>query len=67
MMDYIPVPVYHDQTLECVDCGTRFIFEAGEQAFFFGKRPPLAPPKRCPKCRAYRKATICPQGSGGRQ
>jgi len=51
---------YKDKTLICADCGKRFVFSAGEQAFFFGKRPPLAEPKRCKACRDYRRQTIQP-------
>lgn len=46
---------YEDRTITCVDCGKPFIFTAGEQAFFaekgFGGGP-----KRCPQCRAARRA-----------
>jgi len=51
---------YQDKLLVCVDCGRDFVFSAGEQAFFFSKRPPLAEPKRCKACRDLRKRTINP-------
>ena len=59
-MEHYEPGAYEDKLLTCVDCGKDFVFEAGEQLFFFTKNPPLAPPKRCPACRARRKATIKP-------
>ena len=38
-----------DQTLECADCGTAFIFTEGEQRFFATKGFP--DPRRCRGCR----------------
>lgn len=45
--------VYADKTLKCADCGTEFVWTAGEQAFYAEKG--LQEPKHCPKCRAARK------------
>jgi len=45
-----------DKTLKCVDCGDEFTWSSGEQLFFISKG--LATPKRCPKCRTFRKLTI---------
>jgi len=45
-----------DQEIECVECGLTFTFTAGEQRYFKSKG--LFPPKRCPVCRAKRKATL---------
>lgn len=46
---------YSDITLTCRDCGTQFVFSAGEQAFYaqkgFTNRP-----SRCPSCRQLYKA-----------
>jgi len=49
-----------DKLLRCVDCGTDFIFTAGEQRYFLSKG--LSIPKRCPECRQKRKATLVPEG-----
>jgi CxxC-x17-CxxC domain-containing protein len=47
--------VYTDQTLTCLDCGQEFSFTAGEQEFY-AQRGFTEAPKRCPSCRAIRKA-----------
>ena len=45
---------FTDMTLRCRDCGTEFVFTAGEQAFYaekgFTNRP-----SRCPSCRSSYK------------
>ncbi len=46
---------FEDKTLTCRDCGTQFLFSAGEQEFFSG-RGLLNEPGRCPSCRSIRKA-----------
>jgi CxxC-x17-CxxC domain-containing protein len=51
---------FQDRTLTCVECGTTFVFTAGEQAFY-AERGFTNEPKRCPDCRAQRKAA---QGGG---
>ena len=43
-----------DKTLNCEECGKDFIFTAGEQEFYEEKG--FTPPKRCPECRAAKKA-----------
>jgi CxxC-x17-CxxC domain-containing protein len=48
-----------DKTLTCSDCGNAFTFTESEQSFFAGKG--FSEPKRCPECRAIRKA----QNGGG--
>lgn len=46
--------MYEDKTLVCKDCGSEFIFTAGEQEFFAAKG--LAnEPKRCKNCRDSKK------------
>jgi len=45
---------YIDKTLDCVDCGASFIFDAGEQEFFATKGY-TNEPKRCPECRSVNK------------
>lgn len=52
--------MYIDEKLTCTDCGTEFIFSAGEQEFFASKGFQNKP-NRCPDCRSARKAA---KGSG---
>ena len=47
---------YTDQVLTCGDCGIDFVFSASEQEFFAQKGFTSAP-KRCPSCRAQRRAS----------
>ncbi|MDQ6679035.1 MAG: zinc-ribbon domain containing protein [Acidobacteriota bacterium] len=53
--------LFQDRTLACVDCGTDFIFTAGEQHFFHDKAFKNAP-KRCKACKVKRQGG--PPGSG---
>ena len=46
---------FEDKTLQCSDCGATFTFNAEEQEFFQAKGY-TNEPKRCPSCRAARKA-----------
>jgi hypothetical protein len=46
---------FQDKSIQCSDCGTAFTFSAGEQEFFRTKGF-TEEPKRCPVCRAKRKA-----------
>ena len=50
---------YQDKTLKCIDCGTDFVFTAGEQLFFHDKQFKNEP-KRCKACKAKRA-----EGMGG--
>ena len=43
-----------DRLLKCSDCGTDFVFTAGEQLFFFDKQF-KNDPKRCKLCKAKRQ------------
>ena len=43
-----------DKTLTCSDCGMEFEFTEREQAFYAEKG--FTEPRRCPSCRASRKA-----------
>jgi CxxC-x17-CxxC domain-containing protein len=52
---------YTDRYLNCVDCGTQFVFSADDQEFHASKGF-ANEPKRCPDCRRARKAA---QGGGG--
>ena len=46
---------YADKTLTCRDCGTDFVFTAGEQEFY-AQKGFTNEPTRCPSCRQARKA-----------
>ena len=47
--------MYEDKTLLCQQCGSEFVFSAGEQEFY-ADHGLLNEPRRCPACRAERKA-----------
>jgi hypothetical protein len=49
------IPTFKDRMLICAECYNEFFFTAGEQQFFWSRN--LIEPKRCPACRALRKAT----------
>ncbi len=51
---------FQDKSIQCCDCGTTFVFTAGEQEFYQNKGY-TNEPKRCPSCRSARKAQ---QGGG---
>jgi CxxC-x17-CxxC domain-containing protein len=55
--------VYNDKNLTCADCGQEFVFTASEQDFY-GQRG-FTEPRRCPSCRASRKAARNADGGGG--
>ncbi|HEX8939318.1 MAG TPA: zinc-ribbon domain containing protein [Candidatus Limnocylindrales bacterium] len=44
-----------DKTLVCADCGQEFAFSASEQQFYTDRG--FSEPRRCPSCRAARKAS----------
>ena len=50
-----------DKTLTCTDCGMEYAFTEREQAFYAEKG--FTEPRRCPSCRASRKAAR--SGGGG--
>lgn len=55
-----------DKTLSCVDCNQEFAFTASEQQFYADRQ--FTEPRRCPTCRAARKASRGDSGgsySGG--
>lgn len=54
-------PKTEDKILICCDCGSSFVFTAGEQLFFTSKG--LSTPKRCKPCRKQRRDTIVPENS----
>ena len=45
-----------DRTLTCADCGVDFIHSAADQEFY-AQKGFASDPKRCPSCRATRRAT----------
>ena len=47
---------YTDKQLTCRDCGSPFLFTAGEQEFYASKGL-MNQPSRCPSCRSQRKTT----------
>ena len=46
--------MYNDKNLTCADCGQEFVFTASEQDFYAQRG--FTEPRRCPSCRASRKA-----------
>lgn len=45
---------FQNQELQCAECGVTFEFSAEDQEFYATKG--YSAPKRCPQCRANRKA-----------
>ncbi len=54
---------YSDRVLSCKDCGSDFVWTAGEQEFY-ASRGFEHQPGRCPSCRAVRKAAQPTSGGG---
>ena len=50
------MPEFQDRVLKCVDCGTDFVFTAGEQQFYHDKDF-RNEPKRCRACKSRRQAS----------
>ena len=48
---------FQDKVLKCIDCGSDFIFTAGEQLFFHDKQFKNEP-KRCKACKTKRIAVL---------
>ena len=48
---------FQDKVLKCIDCGSDFIFTAGEQLFFHDKQFKNEP-KRCKTCKTKRVAVL---------
>ena len=48
------MPEFQDRILQCADCGTEFVFTAGEQRFFQEKNFKNEP-KRCRACKTKRQ------------
>jgi CxxC-x17-CxxC domain-containing protein len=53
---------FQDRMLKCVDCGSDFVFTAGEQLFFHDKQF-RNEPKRCKACKAKRVSVLGPSPS----
>ena len=51
-----------DKTLTCADCGQEFTFTSSEQQFYADRQ--YSEPRRCPECRAARKAARGESGGG---
>jgi CxxC-x17-CxxC domain-containing protein len=51
-----------DKTLTCADCGQEFTFTSSEQQFYADRQ--YSEPRRCPECRAARKAARGDSGGG---
>lgn len=45
---------YTDKTLTCADCSQQFAFTASDQQFYADRQ--FSEPRRCPGCRAAKKA-----------
>ncbi len=54
--------MYNDKNLTCADCGQEFVFTASEQDFYAQRG--FTEPRRCPSCRASRKAARNSDGGG---
>ena len=54
---------FQDKVLKCIDCGSDFIFTAGEQLFFHDKQFKNEP-KRCKACKAKRISVLGATSSG---
>ncbi len=54
---------FQDKVLKCIDCGSDFVFTAGEQLFFHDKQFKNEP-KRCKTCKAKRAANMGPTSAG---
>jgi CxxC-x17-CxxC domain-containing protein len=48
---------FQDKELKCADCGSGFVFTAGEQLFFHDKQF-RNEPKRCKTCKTKRIAVV---------
>jgi CxxC-x17-CxxC domain-containing protein len=54
--------LYTDRILSCVDCSQEFAFTSSEQEFYAQRQ--FSEPRRCPSCRASRKAARGDSGGG---
>jgi CxxC-x17-CxxC domain-containing protein len=51
-----------DKTLVCADCNQEFAFTSSEQQFYADRQ--FSEPRRCPSCRAAKKAARGDSGGG---
>lgn len=51
--------MYEDKSLNCKECGSEFVFTAGEQEFY-AERGFVNEPQRCKNCRDARKNSARP-------
>lgn len=56
---------FQDRNLQCVDCGSEFVWTVGEQAFFADKHF-TNEPKRCKACKAKRSQRRLSDPASGR-
>jgi CxxC-x17-CxxC domain-containing protein len=56
---------FQDRVLKCIDCGTDFVFSAGEQLFYHEKEF-RNEPKRCRNCKAKRQSAGAQDRGGDR-
>jgi CxxC-x17-CxxC domain-containing protein len=54
--------MYSDKALTCADCSQNFVFTARDQEFYAERG--FTEPRRCPSCRASRKAARGDTGGG---
>ena len=52
-----------DKTLVCADCNQEFVFTSSEQQFYADRQ--FSEPRRCPSCRAAKKAQRGDSAGGG--
>lgn len=59
---------FHDKVLKCAECGSEFVFTAGEQMFFADKGFKNEP-KRCKPCKTSRAqgSPVAGMATGGAQ
>jgi CxxC-x17-CxxC domain-containing protein len=55
---------FQDRVLKCIDCGTDFVFTAGEQQFYHDKQF-RNEPKRCKACKTKRQNGDSERGERG--
>ena len=55
---------FQDKVLKCIDCGSDFVFTAGEQLFFHDKQFKNEP-KRCKSCKSKRTSSLGTTSAGG--
>ena len=59
------MPEFQDRVLKCAECGTEFVFTAGEQQFY-KEKDFKNEPKRCKACKTRRQSGSSERGGLGR-